>query len=101
MCRLKTFFCNFDLVVKLAPLAGKSMFACYYDAEFVNSEAKSTYSPFLIFCFILEYGPIRGITMRKSRLENVRWTVPAAQSAGFCKLMVFGRLWIVVDIYEQ
>ena len=52
MCRLKTFFCNFDLVVKLAPLAGKSMFACYHDAEFVNSEAKSIYSPFLIFCFI-------------------------------------------------
>jgi hypothetical protein len=37
MCRLKIVFCNFGLVVKLAPLAVKSVFACYHYADYLST----------------------------------------------------------------
>jgi hypothetical protein len=37
MCRLKIFFCNFGLVVKLAPLAVKAVFACYHCADYLST----------------------------------------------------------------
>ena len=45
MCRLKIFVCNFGLVVELAPLAGKSIVACYHDADYMSTVNPITHIP--------------------------------------------------------
>ena len=45
MCRLKLFFCNFGLVVKLSPLAGKSVFACYHYADYLSTVKPNPHIP--------------------------------------------------------
>ena len=55
MCRLKIFFCNFSLVVKLAPLAVKSVFACYHYADYLSTVKPNPHIPPFLF-FILYFG---------------------------------------------
>jgi hypothetical protein len=42
---LKIFFCNFGLVVKLAPFAGKSIFACYHYADYLSTVKPNPHNP--------------------------------------------------------
>jgi hypothetical protein len=52
MCRLKIVFCNFGLVVKLAPLAVKSVFACYHYFDIYVTEYGTALTTILPILFL-------------------------------------------------